>query len=259
MGSYVDVKGLMVYYETAGEGHPVLLLHGGGVTSDSWYGQISPLSEHYRVLAPERRGHGRTADVEGPVTPEIMADDMAAFLEALGTGPVHVVGWSDGGSVALHLALRRPDLVSKLVVMEAGISWGGETGINHDLIFSEDTTELAAMFRPQHENISPDGPEHFPVVFAKWLQMWRTPPSLDLADLARITAPTLVLQADDGGVRLAHTAEMVRALPDAQLAIVPGTSHALPMEKPELVNRILLDFFAEEQTPKFMPLGALKA
>ncbi len=257
MGQYVTVNGLPTYYESAGEGEPVLLLHGGGVTADSWWAQIPALAARYRVYAPERRGHGRTPDVDGPVTTGLMADDTAAFLEVLETGAVHLVGWSAGGTVALRLALRRPDLVRKIVLIGTAVSRDGTTSADQDLVHGPDTAKLMDMFRPQYEPLSPDGPGHFPVVFGKWLTMWREEPDLGLAGLARLDVPALVMLGDDDGVRIEHAADMARALPDAQLAVVPGTSHALPLEKPELVNRLILDFLADEQAAKYLPLGAL--
>ena len=192
---YVDARGVRTYYEELGAGEPVLLLHGGGVTADSWLAQAPALAERYRVLIPERRGHGRSPDVDGPVTMEIFAADTVAFVEALELGPVHLIGWSDGGKVGMSLALSRPELVGKLVLIG---------------------TELKAL----------------PV-------------------------PVLLMQGDDDCVRIEHTAEVARAIPDAQVAVVPGTSHGLPLEKPGLVNSLLLDFLADPQPPKFMPLGDL--
>ncbi|MFI9366316.1 alpha/beta fold hydrolase [Kitasatospora sp. NPDC053057] len=255
MGEYVTVDGLRTYYEVQGEGDPVVLLHGGGVNADSWYAQIPALAEHFRVHAPECRGHGRTPDVEGPVTSELMADDLIAFLEALATGPAHLIGWSAGGTVALRLALRRPDLVRKLVLISSGVSRDGAT--DADAAILDDIERLAGMFRPQYERLSPDGPGHFPVVFAKWLKMWREEPDIGLAALAALSMPVLVLQGDDDGVHICHSAAVAAAIPDAQLAVLPGTSHTAPLEKPDLVNRILLDFLADHQVPKLLPLGAL--
>jgi pimeloyl-ACP methyl ester carboxylesterase len=90
------------------------------------------------------------------------------------------------------------------------------------------------------------------VIFDKLKPIWQTEPSMELTKLARVSAPTLVLIADEDVVTIEHAAAMQRALPDAQLAVVPGTSHALPMEKPEVVNRLILDFLAPEQVPKML-------
>ncbi|MBD0693670.1 alpha/beta fold hydrolase [Streptomyces sp. CBMA123] len=256
MGEYVRVNGLRTYCEIQGEGDPVVLLHGAGVSADSWYAQIPALAARFRVHAPERRGHGRTPDVEGPVTGDLMAQDTIALLETLATGPVHLVGWSAGVTVALHTALRRPDLVRRLVLISGGVSRDGATAA--DLAILEDTERLEAMFRSQHERLCPDGPGHFPVVFAKWLTMWREEPDIGLAALAALPMPVLVMQGDDDGVRISHSAAMAAAVPHGQLAVLPGTSHTAPLEKPDLVNRLLLDFLTEAHPPaRHFPLGAL--
>jgi pimeloyl-ACP methyl ester carboxylesterase len=260
MGQYVMAGGVRTYYEEHGEAEaePLVLLHGGGATGDSWQAQVAGLSGRFRVLVPERRGHGRTPDVPGPVSLDLMAGDTAAFLEALGTGPAHLVGWSDGAAVALRVAMRRPELVRKLVLIGLSIHRSGETAMARALF--EDPAETApfeAALRGQYEPLSPDGPEHFPVVFEKLLRMWREQRDIPLSDLAGVRMPVLVMQGDNDGVRVEHSAAVATALPDAQLAVVPGTSHVLPIEKPGLVNQLLLDFLADEQVPMYMPMGAL--
>lgn len=110
------------------------------------------------------------------------------------------------------------------------------------------------MLRGLYEAVSPDGPGHWPVVFGKFTQMVSTQPPITAERLGRIGAPTLVIAGDDDLITLEHTALIFRAIPNAELAIVPGTSHCLTMEKPELVNRIVLDFVEKEPVPTFMPL-----
>jgi pimeloyl-ACP methyl ester carboxylesterase len=245
------------YYEELGAGEAVLLLHGGGGTVEIWAAQAPALASQYRVLIPERRGHGRTADVDGPVSMEIFAADTAAFIEAVGLGPAHVIGWSDGGKVGMNLALSRPDLVRKLVLIGTELTHAGGTAANQALLEPAGLEFLGGAFRPQYDALSPDGPAHFDVVFAKWVQMWKTVPDIEPATLTALPMPVLLMQGDDDCVRLEHTAEVARAIPDAQVAVVPGTSHGLPLEKPDLVNRLLLDFLADPQSPKFLPLGDL--
>jgi pimeloyl-ACP methyl ester carboxylesterase len=186
-----------------------------------------------------------------------MAADTAAFLDTLHTGPAHVVGWSDGATVALHLALSRPDLVRRLVLIGAAVTREGITPAAEALTWGPRAEhELTAMMRPQYEPLSPDGPDHFPVVLGKLLTMWRTQAEIGIAALGGVTAPTLVMIGDDDGVRVEHAAAMARALPDAQLAVVPGTSHAVPLEKPALVTQLLVDVLGDEAPRKLMPLGA---
>jgi pimeloyl-ACP methyl ester carboxylesterase len=116
---YLDLRGQRVWHATFGiQGEPVVLLHGGFANADSWMLQAPALkAAGFRVYVPERRGHGRTPDVEGPITYGLMADDTIAYLDTVIGGPAHLVGWSDGAVVALLVAMRRPDLVSRMVLV----------------------------------------------------------------------------------------------------------------------------------------------
>jgi pimeloyl-ACP methyl ester carboxylesterase len=249
-GEYVDAGGVRTYYEVAGAGEPVVLLHGGGCTIETFGAQTPALAEQYRVYLPERRGHGRTPDVEGPITYETMAHDTIAFMEELGISSAHLVGWSDGALVGLLVALRQPELVSKLVFIGQNLNTEGARP--EQIVFLEGMTSetFPPMLRQMYESVSPDGPAHFEVVFDKLMQLWGRDPGIALDELPGVTAPTLVLLGDDDLPSIEHAAAMQRALPSSQLAVVPGASHALPMEKPEIVNRLILDFLAREQVAK---------
>jgi pimeloyl-ACP methyl ester carboxylesterase len=251
-GEYVDAGGVHTYYEVAGAGEPLVLLHGGFCTVETFGAQTPALAGQYRVYVPERRGHGRTPDVEGPITYENMAQDTIAFMEALGISSAHLVGWSDGAIVGLLVALHRPDLVRKLVLIGQAVNHEGATPEVKRLMANFTQQDLPPMLRELYVSVSPDGPGHFGVVFDKMHQLLRTEPTIELAELEGVAAPTLILIADDDMVTIEHAAAMQRALPDAQLAVVPGTSHALPMEKPEIVNRLILDFLAPEQVTKML-------
>jgi pimeloyl-ACP methyl ester carboxylesterase len=111
-----------------------------------------------------------------------------------------------------------------------------------------------AGFRGMYEVASPDGAAHWPVVVNKMADMIRTQPTISTEDLARLSAPTLVLVGDDDLITLEHTIALYRAIPDSELAVVPGTSHALPMEKPEQVNRLILDFLTNDPVPTMLPV-----
>ncbi len=258
MGDYVDAGGVRMYYEVDGEGEPVLLLHGGGGNSEHWTAQLAGLRDQYRVYAPDRRGHGRSPDVDGPVSMELFAADTAAFMEALGINQAAVIGWSDGGKVGAWLTRSRPEMVSKLVLIGAELTRAGATSAGRALESGEGLEQLRVFSRPTYESLSPDGPEHFDVVFAKWAEMWQTMPDFDLDDLLAFTMPVLLMQGDDDCVRVDHSVDVARLLPDVQLAIVPGTSHGLPLEKPGLVNQLLIDFLNPVQAQKYLPMGALE-
>lgn len=254
-GDYIDTGRVHTYYEVNGSGGPLILLHGGMCTAETFDGQTPALAEHFRVYLPERRAHGRTADVPGPITYEIMAQDTIAFIEAVGIERAHLVGWSDGALVGLLVALWRPELVGKLVLMAQSVSW---EGLRPELaqFAGRMTKEMVPPdLKQAYAACSPDGPNHLDAVLDKMLPLWNTDPAFPLSDLERVAAPTLLLAADDDvTLSIEHAAAMQRALPDSQLAVVPGTSHAVPMEKPELVNRLILDFLAEDQVEKLFKL-----
>jgi pimeloyl-ACP methyl ester carboxylesterase len=253
VGQYVDIGGLRTWFDTAGEGDPIVLLHGGLCTNDSWAAQMPVLAEQFHVFAPERRAHGHTPDVDGPMTYRDMAMDTIGFLESVVKQPAHVLGWSDGGVVGLLVAIARSDLVRKLVAISANTNpHAGVPGADEMFGAGPDDPSLE-MLRAPYAAGSPDGPEHWPVVFAKFKEMITSQPDITPDELSRIAAPTLVVSGDDDMVMLEHTVELYRAIPGSELAIVPGTSHALIYEKPELVNRIVLDFLRNDPPATFLP------
>ena len=220
MADFVDANGVHTYFEEYGAGDPLLLLHGGLSNADDFGMQTPALAEHYRVILPERRAHGHTADVDGPITYEVMADDTIAFMEALETGPAHLVGWSDGGNVALIVGFKRPDLVRKIATTGANFSTKGYVD-GFQASFTPDSDALT-MMRNDWVERTPDGADHFPVVLEKIEQLWFGDWSIPAADLARIAAPVLVMSGDDDAVRLDHTLALYEAVPNAQLAVIPG-------------------------------------
>ena len=195
------------------------------------------------MYVPERRGHAHTRDVEGPLTYGVMADDTIAYLDSVVGGPAHLVGWSDGAVVALLVARRRPDLVDRLVLIGQWYNSSGKAsgGLFDELVAGGD--QVMGFLRGEYDQVSPDGPDHFPTVYEKTLAMLATEPELDLASLAAVAAPTLVLQGDRDKVTLEHGAAVAAALPNGRLAVLPGT-HALPVEAPEVVNALLEWFLA---------------
>jgi pimeloyl-ACP methyl ester carboxylesterase len=254
MSGYLELADQRVFVEEYGAGDPLFLLHGGMVAADSWQFQIPALAERYHVFVPERRGHGRTPDVPGPYTTENMAAETVAVIEALVDGPVRLVGWSDGAYVAAYVALTRPDLAARLVLIGQAYAREGESS---GIAAFVNNTEIGEWFRPDYVKLSPDGPDHFDVVLDKVMTMWRDPLDISLAEMGKISAPTLLMQGDDDGVRIDYSAALARALPQAQLAVIPGTGHGAPIQKADLVNRMILDFLAPEQPERLIALGSL--
>jgi pimeloyl-ACP methyl ester carboxylesterase len=242
--SYVQIGSQQVWHEVSGAGEPVVLLHGAFAGASSWGGQVPALvAEGFRVYAPERRGHVHTADVPGPLTYSVMADDTAAYLDTV-VGAAHLVGWSDGAVVGLLVALRRPDLVHRLVLIGQYFNSSGKV---HDGLVDtglEDDSKAIQFLRAEYDPASPDGPDHFPVVFAKTMEMFHTEPEIDFSTLADVQAETLVLQGDRDDVTVEHSRLVADSLPNARLAVLPG-SHGLPIESPAVVNPLLVSFLRD--------------
>jgi pimeloyl-ACP methyl ester carboxylesterase len=251
MADYVQLGGVRTWYEEHGDGDALVLLHpgGAGVDARAWAPNLGALAARFRVFTPERRGHGHTPDVEGPITFDAMAQDTIAFLETVVGGPAHLVGCSDGATVALLVALRRPDLARR-VVLVAGV-------FHHDgwvpgvIAPDNEPPEFLARL---YEDVSPDGADHYPVIVAKLAQMHTEEPTLAASDLNDIASRTLVMVGDDDEVTLEHAVATYRGLHDAELTVVPGTSHGLLVEKPTLCNTIIVDFLTTDPVATMAPI-----
>jgi pimeloyl-ACP methyl ester carboxylesterase len=251
--SLVEVGGLPTWYAEYGDGDPLVYLHGGFSSSR----ELAPVGREHAeplgVRVAHRRGHGRTPDVAGPFTYERYAEDAVAFLDEVVGGPAHLVGYSDGAITALLAALARPDLVRRMVLISGQYHQSGLLPAffhGPDAVAELQATPLATWYAEE----SPDGGEHFPVVAAKIIENALTGPTLTADQLAAVPARTLVMSGDDDAITLEHTIEMYRSLPEAELAVVPGTSHLLCMEKPALVTQLVLDFLTTDPVPTFAPI-----
>ncbi|GAA3869545.1 alpha/beta hydrolase [Saccharothrix violaceirubra] len=242
-----DVNGVDTWYEVRGEGEPVVLLHGGFSDSRDFEDNLAGLADRFRVYLVDRRAHGRTPDVPGPVTSDDLADDVAAFLSDVVGGPAHVVGYSAGGVVALAVALRHPGLVRRLVLISTAFAADGW------LFLPDPAGELPAELADRYAEVSPDGRDHLPVVVAKFGEAARGKGCTAEA-LHDVDVPALVLAADDDLIRLDHTVAMYQALPQGQLAVVPGSSHLLLFERPGLCRGLVADFLTTDPH-RLMPIA----
>jgi pimeloyl-ACP methyl ester carboxylesterase len=233
---YVELGDVHTWWDEHGTGDPLVLLHPGGADSRSFDVTLA-LAQRYHVYRFDRRGHGRTPDVPGPISYAQMADDTAAFLRTVVGGPAHVLGHSDGAPVALLTAQRHPELVRRMVFASGVFAADGwRPGI---LDLPADVVEFLSSW---YGEVSPDGVGHWPVVSAKLDRMHREEPTLTVADLATIATPTLLMFGDDDEVEPAHLHTLHRSLPDAQLAIVPGTGHGVLLDKPDLCHLMITEF-----------------
>jgi pimeloyl-ACP methyl ester carboxylesterase len=251
MADYVSLAGVRTWYDEHGDGDPLVLLHpgGGGVDSRAFGPNLGPLAARFHVYTPERRGHGRTPDVAGAITFDAMAQDTIAFLETVVGHQAHVVGSSDGAIVALLVAVRRPDLIGRLVLVGGPFHFNGW----HPQVIDPNSDPPEFLSRLYAE-VSPDGPDHYPVVVSKLARMHLEEPTLTADDLRRVKARTLVMVGDDDEVRLEHTIAMYRGIPNAELMVVPGTSHGLLVEKPDLCNDVILMFLTTDPVATLAPI-----
>jgi pimeloyl-ACP methyl ester carboxylesterase len=226
--------GVTLYYESYGQGEPLLLVHGNGGSIGMMSAQIEHFKPHYKVIAMDSRDQGRSSDSAGAITYEKMTDDLAALIDHLKTGPVDVVGWSDGGIEALLLGVRHPDKVKKIVSMAANLNSGSDA-------FDPEIDALikSMMELPDDVKNTPAGKRQLKVV-----GMMLKEPNILPALLGKITAPTLVLAGDHDLIRLEHILTIYRSLPNAQLAIFPNSTHMIPYDDPQMFNSTVERFLS---------------
>jgi len=227
-------------YLEAGAGEPLFLLHGGTMTAAwNWDGAIPLLAQRFRVIAPDTPGHGSSDNPRDELRYEDVADDVLALAASLGVREAAFYGFSDGAQVALEIALRRPDFPSGLVLNAVLHRLDDEylrameqlVGGFADAVWRDGQPDVAAECLVRHA----DWPALAPQVW----RLWTRPLDLPAERLATIAAPTLLLTGDrDPFIPLERTVELLRLLPTAELAVVPGAAHAYD----ERFTRLALDF-----------------
>ncbi|HVU36497.1 MAG TPA: alpha/beta hydrolase [Opitutaceae bacterium] len=224
--NWATVNGHRLYYERHGAGQPLVLLHGGGNSiAGSFRHQIADFSAAHEVIGIEQVGQGHSPDVPGPLTYGGMAEDTASLLRQLNVTHADIVGWSDGGIIGLVLAVRYPDLVRRLVV----------SGANVDPL-STDPASARDLEHPQPGASPLD--EKLRVL---WLDSPK-PTELTFDLLHRIKIPVLVMSGDRDAITLDETIKIYRALPHAELWVLPNTGHATFNTRPDWVNPRVLEF-----------------
>ncbi len=226
-----NIHGHTIYYAVRGTGRTLVFLHGGSDSGEhSFVRQLDVFSEHHHIVAPDQVGQGRTPDVPGPLSYTAMMEDTAELLRMLKLQHVDVVGFSDGGILALMLAVRHPEMVRRLVISGVNIAPEG--------LRPEDLEELRANQIPKPTTID-----------EKLAHLWLTAPTeaeLNLGLLSKITQPVLVISGDRDAITLEHTLKIFHALPDAELCVLPGTDHATFSGRSEWLNPIISAFLDRE-------------
>ncbi|HVH15995.1 MAG TPA: alpha/beta hydrolase [Candidatus Angelobacter sp.] len=251
-GKHVKVNDLTIYYETFGAGEPLVLLHGGTATRRMWEKFVPTFSKHFKVIAPDSRGHGKTNNPSGEFSFRLMADDTAGLIRALGLERPSICGYSDGGQIALEFGMHHPKVASKLVIagahnrlQDADVGSLRDMGIEAPGVVDVQKFEKAApeIVSRVREFSSGHGPEYWKTFVKEISKMWFTQLNYTVEDYRKITAPCLILVGDrDPDVSLEDALEMYRSIPKAELAVVPGSDHYFPWSMAQLFTSTILDF-----------------
>ena len=239
--AYAPVNGLQLYYEVLGSGQPLVLLHGGLLTIDLSFGPLlERLAASRQVIGVELQGHGHTADTGRPVTIQALAGDVVALLDHLGIARADLFGFSLGGLVAYAVALDAPARVGKLIAASADAHRppGRESAP-----LDQDRMPTAADFqamRDSYNAVAPD-PAHFDQFAARTSAMVHEFPGWT-DELRSLQVPTLMIFGDRDFSPLPDVAEMFGLLLDAQLAVLPGTTHVDVMRRPGEVLALITPF-----------------
>lgn len=249
-----------VYYEVAGNGDPLLLIHALGSSSRDWERQIPAFSAQYKVIAIDLRGHGRSGKPPGPYSIPLFATDTAGLLDALAIPSAHVLGLSLGGMVAFQLAVNWPGRVRSLIVVNAApalvirtlrerlllaqrflvAALLGMRGIARLLgrrLFPK--PEQAGLRRQMVERFAQNDSRAYREALRAATANWSVEGSLD-----QVRCPTLVIAADGDYTPVSHKATCVEKLRDGQLVVIRDSRHATPVDQPEAFNEAVLGFLA---------------
>ncbi len=251
VGQYASVNNLKMYYEIHGNGYPLVLLHGGGSTIESTYGRILPeLSTFYKVIAVELQAHGHTQDIDRPLSFEQDADDVAGLLEQLGIHKADFMGFSNGGTTCLQIAIRHPELVNKLVLASAAFK---RDGMQAGLWDGLKQASLANMPRPLKDAYLKANPDTAGLrkMFDRDVARMLSFKDIPVEKIKNIQAPALIINGDRDVIRNEHALELFNALPHARLAILPGehgayigeiTTQKNGSKIPVLVTEMIVEF-----------------
>ena len=233
VGKYASVNGIEVYYEIYGEGEPLLLIHGNGGSIRSSTPKIEYYKDNYMVIAMDSRGHGKTKDIGDSLTYENMTKDINAVLDQLNIDSCYIWGQSDGGIIGIKLAIDFPDKVKKLATFGANLR--PDAAVVNDGISDWLDKAWAAETDDYKRRL---------------LGLLKYQPQIATNDLAKISAPVLIMTGDRDVIRLEHSLEMFYNIKQSNLFVMPGATHFGSYEKPKLFFQVLDDFFTKPVSTK---------
>jgi pimeloyl-ACP methyl ester carboxylesterase len=233
IGKYFETNGVKLYYEIYGTGEPLLLLHGNGQSIDAFENQIPFFKNKYKVIIPDCRGRGKSTDNNIELTYDIQASDMNNFLDYLKIDSANVIGWSDGGIIGLLMAKDYPKKVKKLIASGANVQQ--DTLAYFPIDYQRFLTQLADTT--------------FKGIDRKLINLMVQYPSVPFEDLRKIKCPTLIVAGDNDEIRIGHTVKIFESIKNAQLFIVPKTSHYVLSQNYKVFNEAALKFLKEKLFP----------
>jgi len=262
VGSRVQVNGMQMYYEVSGTGDPLVVLHGAYMNIPSMGTIIPQLARTHKVYALEFQGHGRTTDIDRPITYQNLADDVAAFMDVVGLQKADVFGYSMGSAAGLQLAIRHPEKVNKLVAASVAYDLRGWQPAFTAMIPQMTVEMIVQMpFAADYRKLAPN-PDGFPALVAKLIALEKEPMRWE-ADVRKLKTPILVIAGDADVATLEHTVALFRLLgggimgdmgqplPPSRLAVMPATSHTAVITQPDLLHAFI-EPFLKGVTPKGM-------
>jgi pimeloyl-ACP methyl ester carboxylesterase len=261
-GNRVEINGMQIYYEVSGEGDPLIVLHGAYMNIPSM-GEIIPrLARTHKVYALELQGHGRTTDIDRPITYPNLADDVAAFMNAVDLKKADVFGYSMGAAAGLQLAIRHPEKVNRLIAASVAYDAKGWQPEFKAFIPQMSVEMFVGMpFAQEYRKLAAD-PNGFPALVKKLIALEHEPMAWE-ADVRAIRAPVLIISGDADVATLEHSVAMFRLLgggvmgdmgkplPASRFAVLPATSHTAVITQPDLLYSFIEPFLKKE-TPKGM-------
>lgn len=262
VGQTVEVNGMQMYYEVSGEGDPLVVLHGAYMNIPSMGGIIPKLAETHKVYALEFQGHGRTNDIDRPITYPNLADDVAAFMDAVGVEKADVFGYSMGSAAGLQLAIRHPEKVDQLVAASVAYDASGWQPAFTAMIPTMSVDMFAGGPMEDDWKALAPNPEGFRAFAEKLIALEKEPMAWE-EDVKALKAPVLIISGDADVATLEHAVAMFRLLgggemgdmgvplPASRLAVLPATSHTAVINQVELLHGFIEPFLKGE-TPKGM-------
>ena len=221
---------IVLHHIEQGSGEPLILLHGNGEDAGYFVHQMEPFSRHFRVIAVDTRGHGQTPRGEAPFTIRQFAEDLRAFMDTQGIVKASILGFSDGGNIAMVFALKYPERVDRLILNGANLD---ASGVKRSVQIPIDIGyRMASLFARR----SPEARKN-----AELLGLMVNDPDVKPDELGRIQAPTLVIAGDRDMIKESHTRLIAAHIPDARLVIIPG-DHFIANKQPEAFNAAVLSF-----------------